>query len=163
MSNMQISSSDNRDGSPTPSKTALFVRFLVKICFFPISVKKNKLQFSVISLRTMVYIFLSLGNIVAKFSISYYFYPEEFRDYLKGRFLNIFFFHLQMYPIKLGAADFASNLLATLLPIIGTTFPLILSSGMKGMHQDWVFGPNLSSNKKAQFFTGYLNLLWILF
>ena len=52
-----------------------------------------------------------------------------------------------------------SNFLATLLPIIGITFPLILTSGMRGMRQDWVFGPNLSSNKVGQFFTGFVLIL----
>ena len=49
-----------------------------------------------------------------------------------------------------------SNFLSMLLPIIGITFPLILTSGMRGMNLDWVFGPNLSSNKSGQFFTGFI-------
>ena len=41
---MKISSSVNKDGRHSHvTKTALFVRFLVKICFFPISVKNGQI------------------------------------------------------------------------------------------------------------------------
>lgn len=81
---MKISSSENKeDGSHSVTKTALFVRFLVKICFFPISVRNGMIDFNWISLRTMVYLFFSIGTIGFKFFLYFYFFPEDIYGYLE--------------------------------------------------------------------------------
>ena len=86
---MKISSSENKqDIEHSVTKTALFVRFLVKICFFPVSGKNGKIYFSWISLGTMVYITLSLGNLGAKFVLIFYVYPEEYYGILEERYIR---------------------------------------------------------------------------
>ena len=83
---MKISSSVNEDGRHTHvTKTALFVKFLVKICFFPISVKYGQMFFSWISLKTFIYLFFSLGAVGFKFLLYIYFFPEEIYGYLEGK------------------------------------------------------------------------------
>ena len=90
---MKISSSENKkDSGHSVTKTALFVRFLVKICFFPVSGKNGKIYFSWISLRTMVYITLSLGNLGAKFALLFHVYPEEYYGMIEERYIKKFHF-----------------------------------------------------------------------
>ena len=93
---MKISSPENENGRHTHvTKTALFVRFLVKICFFPISVKNGQIFFSWISLKTFIYLFFSLGAIGFKFLLYIYFFPEEIYGYLEGKkvkFLTLILF-----------------------------------------------------------------------
>ena len=89
MNNMKISSTENKDGRHQITKTALFVRFLVKICFFPISIRKGLLHFKWISLKTLTYLSFSLGAIGFKFCLYFYFFPEELYGYLEGKMLDL--------------------------------------------------------------------------
>ena len=71
------------------SKTSRFVRFLVMICFFPISVKNNKLYFEWISCRSILYLIYSIVRVVIEFSLYGYFFPEDFLGLFEERIITV--------------------------------------------------------------------------
>ena len=42
------------------NKTSMFVRFLIKICFIPVTVKNDKIEFKILSCKTFVFFAYSI-------------------------------------------------------------------------------------------------------
>ena len=58
----------NKDEKMT--KTSMFVRFLIKICFIPVTVKNDKIEFKILSCKTFVFFAYSiLFNVIYQMSL----------------------------------------------------------------------------------------------
>ena len=113
--------------------TAIFLEFLVKTCFLPISIKEDKIAFKIFSRKTCLHIFLSLSF----FSLS---------------FLLIFVFGgtgLEMMMAGAGSYELVSLVLMGLSMVTALVIPAILSAGLASLGPEIILRSNLRFPKKA--------------
>ena len=53
------------------SKTSYFINVLLKICFFPVSIKEDKIMFKFFSSKTFIHVTLSFGIFITVVLLGY--------------------------------------------------------------------------------------------
>ena len=97
------------------TRTSSFIKFLVKICFIPVTVTKEKIIFKIFHWRTLTYLILLIGY------VSFF--------YFTSKCFNIFNnFHFN------NGTEMISVIVVGILALILRIIPLILSFGLQKMN-----------------------------
>ena len=113
--------------------TATFLEFLVKTTFLPISIKEEKIEFTIFSLKTVVHLFVSLSYFII------------------GYILILNFASTGYYKMFAGAGSYVlvSVVLMTMSMLTGLFIPILLSAGLTSLSPETILRNDLRFPKKA--------------
>ena len=113
--------------------TAIFLEFLVKTCFLPISIKEEKIVFKIFSLKTSLHFFTSLSYAILTTTLVIKFASIGFDKMFDGG----------------GLAEVVSVTLLYLSMATGLIIPALLSAGLTSLSPDIILRNDLRLPKKA--------------
>ena len=107
----------------SPTKTAAFVKFLIKICFLPIAFKKDegKIRFKFMSRKSLVFFIIYFGSFVIMTISLKYIVGDDFFEIIKEK--NI------LETLSVGSNSISG---------VAIIFPLLLARGLDNMDVGWV-------------------------
>ena len=106
---------------------------LVKTTFLPISIKEEKIEFTIFSLKTVVHLFVSLSYFII------------------GYILILNFASTGFYKMLAGAGSYVlvSIVLMTMSMLTGLFIPILLSAGLTSLSPETILRNDLRFPKKA--------------
>ena len=113
--------------------TAIFLEFLVKTCFLPISIKEEKIVFKILSLKTALHFFISFIFTIITNTLLLNFASIGFDKMFDGG----------------GLAEVVSVTLLYLSMATGLIIPALLSAGLTSLSPDIILRNDLRLPKKA--------------
>ena len=128
MINMVSINTDERNIFSSPTKTSVFIKFLIKVCFLPVKLEKNeqRVVFRLISKRSIAYIVIYMGLGILAFMSMYLFLGPDAFSKISG--LNV----LEMYSM------FSNNIF-----YMAFIFPLLLAKSLSMINVKMVWNEQL--------------------
>ena len=113
--------------------TATFLEFLVKTTFLPISIKEEKIEFKIFSLKTVVHLLVSLSYFIISYILILKFASTGFFKMFAGA----------------GSYVLVSVVLMTMSMLTGLFIPILLSAGLTSLSPETILRNDLRFPKKA--------------
>ena len=128
MTMVTINNSGTRGMTPSPTKTSVFIRFLIKVCFLPITLDENeqRIGFRLISWRSLAYVTIYIGlGLLSVVPMNYILDEDSISNWRDGNVVETTTMSL-------------NNIL-----YISLIFPLLLAKGLNNINTKMVLNERL--------------------